>query len=798
MSYTLLIVESPAKCAKIEKYLGAGYKCVASFGHIRELNGLENIDVENNFEPKFTLMDSKRQQVSKLRSAIAKAKEVMLAADDDREGEAIAWHICKVFELPVETTKRIIFHEVTEPALKQAVSRAGVINMDTVRAQHARKILDVLVGYRISPILWQKISQNTASGLSAGRCQTPALRIIYDNQQAIDASPGRKVYNTTGYFTRKNLPFVLDHNHEDEDKMADFLESSADYDHAYTCNEPRDVSKKPPVPFTTSGLQQSASNELRISPKETMRLCQKLYEGGYITYMRTDSTTYSKVFLESSKKFIEKTYGETYVRGDLDALAERSGDVPGGTAKKSKKKVTGNKVTGNKVTGNKVAAADDAPSGAQEAHEAIRPTDVTVLEVGEDLGAREGKLYLLIRRNTLESCMAPAKYRSVTATLTAPEEHTYRYTSEQVVFPGWKAVAGYEKESPDYAFLQAIKKESVLDYKSIISKVTLKDLKQHYTEAKLVQLLEKQGIGRPSTFSSLVDKIQERNYVKKENVKGKKIRCVDYELTDTELLESESMREFGNEKDKMVLQPLGSLVLEFLIAHFDAMFQYEYTKDMEQCLDRIAKGEKVWHELCGECLEQIDELSEGLVEERITIPIDDSHTYMIAKYGPVIKCVKGDKTTFKKVKADIDVAKLRAGDYKLDEIIEVSQHSCEELGKHKGTQVLLKTGQYGPYVEWGVTKRSVKLDKPLDEITLEDVLPILAEKKNAASIVREIDDHTSVRTGKYGDYVFHKKPTWKKPRFLKLYDFIKLHGKDSYKTCEISVLRQWLAETYSI
>lgn len=779
MSYTLLIVESPAKCAKIEKYLGPGYKCVASFGHICELNGLGSIDMDNNFEPKFTLMDSKRQQVSKLRSAIAKAKEVMLAADDDREGEAIAWHICKVFELPVATTKRIIFHEVTEPALKEAVKRAGVINMDTVHAQHARQILDVLVGYRISPILWQKISHNTKSGLSAGRCQTPALRLIYENQQAIDTAPGKKVYNTTGYFTRKNLPFILDHNHEDEDKMADFLESSVEHEHIYSRNDPRKVSKKAPIPFTTSGLQQSASNELRISPKETMRLCQKLYEGGYITYMRTDSTTYSKVFLESSKTFIEKTYGDTYVRDDLAALAERGG---GG----AKKVVPGN---------GKTVVTDPV---AQEAHEAIRPTDVTVIEVGEELGPREGKVYNLIRRNTLESCMAPAKYSSIAATLSAPDEHTYRYSSEQVVFPGWKVVAGYEKESPDYAFLQTVKMESTIDYKSIVSKVTIKDLKPHYTEAKLVQLLEKRGIGRPSTFSSIVDKIQERNYVKKENVKGKKIKCLDYELTDVELIESESEREFGNEKDKMVLQPVGSLVIEFLIAHFDGMFQYEYTKDMEHRLDLIAKGEKVWYELCAECLEQIEDLSEGLVEERITIPIDDSHTYMIAKYGPVIKCVKGDKTTFKKVKADIDIGKLRSGEYELDDIIEVSEHSCREIGKHKGTPLLLKTGQYGPYVEWGVTKRSVKLDKALDDITMEDLLPILAEKHNAASIVREIDQHTSVRTGKYGDYVFHKKPTWKKPRFLKIHDFVKLHGKDSYKTCEIPVIRNWLSETYNI
>tara|TARA_B100000902_G_scaffold397102_1_gene459906 strand:+ start:6236 stop:8593 length:2358 start_codon:yes stop_codon:yes gene_type:complete len=782
MTYTLLIVESPAKCAKIEKYLGPGYKCLASFGHICELNGLGSIDVKNNFEPKFSIMDSKRQQISKLRSAIAQASDVMLAADDDREGEAIAWHICQVFNLPISTTKRIIFHEITKPALTKAVKEAGLINMNTVYAQQARQILDVLVGYNISPILWQKISQNTKTGLSAGRCQTPALRLIYENQQAIDAAPGRKVYNTTGYFTKKNLPFVLNHNHDEEDEMAKFLEDSAEHDHVYTCSEPRKAIKKQPTPFTTSTLQQAASNELRISPKETMRLCQTLYEEGYITYMRTDSTTYSKEFLDESKKFIEKTYGDTYVRGDLETLSERneaSNGVGVGVSKKgasSKKRAATKKV---------------ADTNAQEAHEAIRPTDITVIEADEGVGARECKLYLLIRRNTLESCMAQATYRTVTATLTAPDEYEYRYTSEQVVFPGWKIVAGYEKVSPDYAFLQAIKKGSVLDYKNIVAKVTLKDLKTHYSEARLVQLLEHNGIGRPSTFSSLVDKIQERNYVKKENVKGKKVKCVDFELTDTELLESETEREFGNEKGKLVLQPLGTLVIEFLIDHFDTMFQYEYTKNMEAMLDVIAKGEKVWHELCGECLKEIEILSEGLIEERITIPIDESHTYMVAKYGPVIKCNKGGKTTFKKVKEDIDLNKLRAGEYKISEIVDETTNKCDDLGKHKGSSVILKNGQYGPYVEWGSTKHSVKLDKCIDEITLIDVIPLLTEK-NGKSIVREIDDYTSIRTSKYGDYVYHKKPSWKKPRFIKLQDFVTEHGENSYKTCELSLLREWL------
>ena len=788
MTYTLLIVESPAKCGKIEKYLGSGYKCIASFGHICELDGLTSIDIDNDFTPTFTTMESKNQQISKLRSAIAKADDVILAADDDREGEAIAWHLCQEFNLPIATTKRIIFHEVTEKALKKAVEQPGRINMNIVRAQQARQILDVLVGFNVSPILWQKISQNTKTGLSAGRCQTPALRLIYENQKAIESSPGRKVYNTTGYFTQKNLPFVLNHNYDNEENIVDFLEQSVNHDHVYACSKPRNTTKSQPTPFTTSGLQQAASNELRISPKETMKSCQKLYEGGYITYMRTDSTTYSKEFLEAADLFIQETYGVTYVREDLNSLSE--------SKKQTKTTNTKTKTKTKTKKKSKKAIDCDGEVSAQEAHEAIRPTDIVLLEP-DDVESRDLKVYKLIRRNTLESCMAPATYLGLTASLTAPQEHAYRYSTEQVVFPGWKVVAGYEEQSADYTYLLTLKMGSVLNYKSVTAKVTLKDLKTHYTEAKLVQLLEQNGIGRPSTFSSLVEKIQERKYVTKKNVEGKKIKCVDFELVDNEITEDETDKVFGNEKGKLVIEPVGVMVVEFLIQHFDVIFQYDYTKMMENTLDTIAKGEKIWHELCRECLDEIETLSEGLVEERVTIPIDESHTYMIARYGPVIKCVKGGKTTFKKVRDDIDIEKLRAGDYSVSDIIDSTNRMRDDLGKHKGTSVILKTGQYGPYVEWGNLKRSVKVDKEFNEIVLEDVIPFLKETNNP-SIIRKIDDNTSIRTSKHGDYVFHKKPTWKKPQFLKLNDFIKEHGKDSYKTCELKVLKKWLSNTYSV
>jgi len=774
MPYTIVIVESPAKCGKIEKFLGPGYKCVASFGHIQQLNGLASINVDDNFKPTFTQVDSKRQQISKMRKLIVGADDVMLAADDDREGEAIAWHICQVFDLPVETTKRIIFHEVTESALKRAVSEPITVNMNVVHAQQARQVLDLLVGYKISPVLWQKISQKTKNGLSAGRCQTPALRIIYDNKQDIDASPGRKVYNTTGYFTSKNLSFTLNYNHDDEDKMGGFLESSVNHDHIYNCGPMRSTTKQPPIPYTTSGLQQAASNELRISPKDTMSTCQKLYEGGYITYMRTDSKTYCIEFIKKAATHIKKSYGEEYPHAEIERLAERGENKTKKTKKKKKKEEEAN---------------------TQEAHEAIRPTDISCEEVSNDMTPKEAKMYKLIRRNTLESCMAPATYSAVTGIITSPESHEYRYSTEQVVFPGWKAVAGYEKVNEDFTYLQTLRKNAIIEYKKITSKVSMKDLKTHYTEAKLVQLLEQNGIGRPSTFSSLVDKIQERNYVKKDNVKGKTLKCVDFELMEEELSEIETQREFGNERNKLVITPLGVLVVEFLIKHFDKLFQYQYTKSMEDTLDAISKGNKVWHELCNDCLHEIDTLSEGLLEDRQVIRIDEHNTYMIGRYGPVIKHTKNDKTTFKNVREDVDIDKLRNGGYELSELLMAKKSPGRTLGEHKGKPVVLKNGRFGKYIECGEVKKTIKTDKEDDDITIEDAVELLSQ---SPSFVRTVNDTTSVRTSKHGDYIFHKKPGWKKPQFLKLAGFIKDHGVDSYKTCDLNVLIKWLEETYKI
>ncbi len=757
MTYTLVIVESPAKCKKIEEYLGTGYKCIASFGHITELNGLESIDISNNFNPRYTISDKKQQQVEKIKKAITKSSDVLIATDDDREGEAIGWHICKQFDLNVNTTKRIIFNEITETALQKAVQNPLVLNLDLIYAQQARQILDILVGYKITPILWKYIKSEGRQVLSAGRCQSPALKLIYENQQDIDNSPNTIVYNTTGYFTKKNIPFELDYNYNDQELIGNFLEDAVNFEHIFSLSEPKNTTKNPPSPFITSTIQQAASNEFRLSPKETMSICQKLYEGGYITYMRTDSKIYSKEFIDKSKEFIKREYGDEYVHPNIDLLAE-TGELK--TKKKNEDKVK-----------------------AQEAHEAIRPTDICRQTLPDDMEIKEKKLYKLIWTNTLESCMSPAIYKSITSTISAPESRNYKYSAEQVVFPGWKMVDGYELVNALYAFLQLIKNNSKIDYNKIVSKITMKETKHHYTEARLVQLLEEKGIGRPSTFSSLIDKIQTRGYVKKENVKGKTISCVDFELMDDEITEINIEREFGNEKNKLVIHPIGTVVCEFLTKYYDELFKYEYTKYMEDILDSIANGNTIWHELCRECFGQ---------SELLTSQID-----LTDKISTTKESIMSENNNTENNKNNENNENNSKKEKALN----------KKLGKYNGDSLVLKKGKFGLYVTWGDNKKSLTgLDKEADEITLDDVITHINKpitntyqinqgqgSQDNPNFVRYINNDLSIRKGKFGDYIYYKTKTMKTPKFFNLSKY-----KGSYKTDDLKNIIQWIRETYSV
>ena len=750
---TIVIVESPAKCGKIEEYLGPGYKCIASYGHLRELNSLKNID--ENFVPTYTIVEKKRQQIDKIKKAILGANEVILALDGDREGEKIAYCIAQIFKLDINTTKRITFNEITKTAIQNAIQNPRTIDMDLVNAQQARQIIDLLVGFKISPMLWAHF--NSGASLSAGRCQTPALRVIYENYKEVAQSNERRVYNTTGYFTSANLAFELHTSFENDDAATDFLDDSISFSHVYTCSKPKRGTRRQPDPFTTSTLQQASSNELRLSPKETMRICQTLYEGGYITYMRTDSKSYSRDFIECAKEYITRQYDKIYINEQIDDLVSKSKD--------------------------------------KEAHEAIRPTDISLVDLPSTL---DNRLYKLIRENTLASCMSPAVFYSVTATITAAQNAKFTYTSEIIDFPGWTiAIAKSSKVKPEtneYQYLQQIKPNTIVPYKKMVSKMNFVGLKQHYTEARLVQLLEEHGIGRPSTFSSLVDKIQERGYVSKQNVEGRKVACKDFELTDDNIYEVEQMREFGAEKNKLVIQSLGILVMEFLDAHFFDLLNYEYTSGMENELDLIANGNGDWTNLCRKCDEQLTVCTSKLKDEpRMKIQLDETNQYIIGKHGPVIKnteIIDGKKVVnFKKIKQDVDVSKIH--EYKVEDLLaEDVQKKKINLGKYENQDVLIQKGKFGVYASWGQNSVSLKQvgNRPIESISFDEVEKYILEQENG--FIREIALDCSIRRSKKGDYIFFKTAKMKKPTFHSLNGF-----SEDYKICHVNILKSWIKET---
>jgi DNA topoisomerase-1 len=590
------------------------------------------------------------------------------------------------------------------------------------------------------------------------------------------------------------LPFELNSEgkFENENDMIEFLDKSSVFSHIYTCSQPVKVFKQPPEPFTTSRLQQVASNELHYSPKETMRICQLLYEGGYITYMRTDSKKYSLDFLNSAKEYITKTYNAEYINSNF------INEIDAGEKIEELKKRKKNK--------------DIKDTLIQEAHEAIRPTNVSLQELpievdtsNSSFGSKERKMYKLIWQNTLESCMVPASYYSVTANILAPEDLKYSYTSELIDFPGWKIVENkFSRENKEYQYLQTIKKDTTIQYKKICAKVTIKGSKLHYTEAKLVQLLEEKGIGRPSTFSSLIDKIQERGYVKKEDIKGKEIVCRDLELENGEIYEIENKRQFGNEKGKLIIQPLGIIVMEFLDKHFNKLFNYEYTFLMEAALDKIAKGELIWFEVCEVCNKEVDELIELIRDEtKFEVQLDDNNTFLIGKYGPVIKCIEEkdgkEEISFKPVKKDIDITQLKSGELELDKIVQENKVANIQynLGKYEGKDVILRKGKFGLYASWGdnYSKTLKELgNRPIENITFEEVKYIL---EKGSGIIREINSSLSIRKGPKGDYIFYKNSKMKKPSFHDIKGF-STETKEDYKICDIVILKSWISEKYGI
>lgn len=754
----LLIVESPSKCAKIEGYLGLEYKCIASKGHLRHLDSYKNYNIV------FKNIEEKETHITFMKSVIKQynKENIILATDDDREGEAISWHICEIFDLPIETTKRITFNEITRSAIQNAVQYPKTINMKLVEAQQARQVLDVIVGYKISPFLWKYAYNNKDNSLSAGRCQTPALRLIYDNHvKKLESSQEHK-HKITGWFFTKNIDFLLNRELDSEKEVVDFLKKSIKFDHKLSVSSPRLSNKSPPEPLNTSKLLQTSSSLMSISPTDTMKLCQILYQDGLITYMRTDSKKYSEDFLKNVEKYVIEKHGERYI-GDLNRVMKKDNKDP---------------------------------------HEAIRVTDIKLVNIKRE--PRINNLYKLIWTNTIESTMSDAVYNIVDCIITAPNDYKYKNTIESPIFLGWKKIKSKEDETQVQntnngllMYLNTIEKQKTnVIYNKITSNEIVHKNHSHYNECNLIKKLEDLEIGRPSTFSTFVDTIQQRGYVKKQNVEGEKLQIINITLEEEKITKKKEEKIIGNENNKLVIQPIGIMVIEFLLKYFEELFSYDYTKNMEENLDNILTGiSENWTSICKNCETKIKELSlplKNLTKETYTI--DQNNDFTFSKYGATIREKREDGSyEYKSVKKDIkiDLDKLKQGSYTLDELLETKE---KYMGKYEDEDMFLKNGKYGLYVEWGENKKTLnQTKKTIETITMEDIEKIIKSKNDSANILRVINNNISVRKGKFGPYVYYKRKDMKQPQFFNIKKF-----KEGFTYCKEEVLINWLNETYNI
>ena len=757
ISKYLIIVESPSKCGKIESYLGLDYKCIASMGHFREVDTFKNYDV------KYKYIESKESHINFMKSIISQypKENIILATDDDREGESIAWHLCDVFNLSIESTKRIKFNEITQNAIKKSVENPEIINMKLVNSQKARQILDIIVGYKISPMLWKYAYNGKNNSLSACRCQTPALRLIYDNYLKGKDNVEQHSYKITGWFLSKNIEFTLNKELEGEKNTLDFLKKSVIFQHKLSIASPRQVLKVPPEPFNTSKLLQYVNQTLHYSPSDTMSLCQKLYQDGYITYMRTENKKYSEDFLEKANSYIEIEFGEDY-KGD-----------------------------------NKKIQIFDTTNP----HEAIRVTDISRKKINSE--SRMDTLYNLIWRNTVESCMNDALYSVIDCEITAPDKMKYKNIIESPIFLGWKKLKSdineTELQNSNRAmllYLETISKQNEnVKYNKIKSIETIHLKHSHYNESGLIKKLEELEIGRPSTFATFVDTIQQRGYVKKQDIEGKKIKIMDYELEGESIKKIKGEKVVGNEKNKLVIQTIGLVVIEFLIKHFEDIFSYDYTKEMESELDNILQGIiEEWNEICKNCEKKIKELIKPLKDlKKETYELDENKELIFSQYGPSIRITLEDGSVeYKSVKKSInlDLEKLKNKEYNVDDLIEVKE---KYLGKYEDLDVYVKLGMYGVYAEWGENKKTLNsTKKKLENITLEDFESVLT-KNSDSNILRTINENISVRKGKYGPYVYYKRKDMSKPEFYNIKKF-----KEGFTYCKEEVLINWLNEQYNI
>ena len=729
-------MESPAKAATIQKFLGEGFTVKSSFGHIRDLQDSKlSVDVQNGFKPEYIIPSDKKKVVSELKKAAAKADTVWLASDEDREGEAISWHLSEVLGLDKSRTKRIVFHEITREAILNAVKNPREIDLNLVDAQQARRVLDRLVGFELSPVLWRKIRR----GLSAGRVQSVALRLIVDREKEIIAFKSTPYYKVEGIFEAQGVKLkgVLDRKFSSLEQAREFLEQSIGANYSVADIERKDAVRHPAPPFTTSTLQQEASRKLRMSVSATMRLAQGLYERGLITYMRTDSTNLSSLALGTSKEFIVNNFGAEYSH-------------PRQLHTKAK--------------------------GAQEAHEAIRPTYISNTDI--DGTPQEKKLYNLIWKRTVASQMEDARMLNTTVKLSSDKrEECFTIQAAQVLFDGFLKLylEGSDETAEDEgndAILPQIAIGDSFNCLSINADGKFTQPPYRYSEATLVKKLEELGIGRPSTYAPTITTLTtSRGYVAKGDFEGRSESVENLTLKNGKISSRTKTESIGSEKGKLLPQEIGIIVSDYLVENFPKIMDYDFTANVEKDFDSIAEGEKVWNSVISEFYTPFHGKVEATLEdkqysrkERLlgVDPADGLEVY--AKYGQFGSYVtKGEGGN--KVSASLGKGQL-IENITLEQALSLFQLP-RQLGEMDGQALSIHKGRYGAYIKLG--DRNISLPKGYDPLTVstEQVHQIVSEsgEKAQKEIINEFkQSDIAIINGRYGPYIKHAGQNYKIPK----------------------------------
>jgi DNA topoisomerase-1 len=770
----LVIVESPAKCQKIQGFLGPGWRVIASMGHIRALEeNLDAIGLDRDFEPKYQFIKEKAKAIKQLKDAAADATTVYLASDDDREGEAISYAVCLLLKLNPKTTHRAVFHEITKKAVTSAVENPRKIDMNRVNAQQSRAVLDMMIGFTMSPLLWRYV----APSLSAGRCQTPALRLVVEREDQITNFKASSSWQlNANWKTQDGFKFCgrNDDELEDEESALNYMEIVHQTPNGSIISKDiRPWSEKSPEPLITSTLQQQASALFSINPKNCMKIAQRLYEGGHITYMRTDKAVLSEDATNEAKKWVTDTYGEEYV-GEAKQKQEESKEE-----KKGRKKP---KVATEKK--------EDDEVKAQEAHEAIRPTHMEVTELPEgDWTPYDKKVYNLIWQRTIQSVMAAARGETckIKAQIDEDEDFTWSSQWKRTTFEGWKR-AGKVAQIDDDSDASEDTKEDAWDKASKLKagdKVKWTDMKAEpketkaqgrYTEATLVRELEKFGIGRPSTFASLIATIQDKNYVETKNIPAKEVSVKEYSLKPNQWPADgkELKKKVGAEKNKLVPTDLGRSVLTFMLKHFNDLFDYGFTSQMEKRLDRVAEGNEAWKEVLRDMWNSYkDRYNDLSSKQQIKTKEGESNARVKefsgglkavqSKKGPLllIEGAKKEDTQFIGWPSGVafeDMTEEKALKFKEEES---KKKRGDEVGEWNGQKIVKKAGKFGDYLQCGELSIPYQADEELEK-TIER---FEAKQNGGAGVIKQFKEYV-IRTGQYGPYIM--KTSLKKAQFVSL------------------------------